>query len=112
MMSVEYAKSAIHEACFGGHKICEKRITKGDFFLLRTQALGILHIVQEVPDPTNLELFCEVNGQQRQRGHTGDMIFKPPQLIAEISKVFTLEPGDLILTGTPEGVGPIEANQG
>eukprot|EP00913_Durusdinium_trenchii_P016902 g15890.t1 len=63
----------------------------------------------EVPDPTNLELFCEVNGQQRQRGHTGDMIFKPPQLIAEISKVFTLEPGDLILTGTPEGVGPIEA---
>ncbi|CAJ1358131.1 unnamed protein product, partial [Effrenium voratum] len=62
-----------------------------------------------IPDPHNLELFCEVNGVQRQRGSTGEMIFKLPKLIAHISSIFTLEPGDLILTGTPEGVGPIEA---
>eukprot|EP00434_Breviolum_minutum_P010844 symbB.v1.2.009560.t1/scaffold598.1/size183230/2 len=63
----------------------------------------------KISDPSTLELFCEVNGVERQKGHTKDMIFHVPRLIMEISKVFTLEAGDLILTGTPEGVGPIKA---
>jgi 2-keto-4-pentenoate hydratase/2-oxohepta-3-ene-1,7-dioic acid hydratase in catechol pathway len=56
-----------------------------------------------------LEVCCRVNGEERQRGRAEDMVFGIPQLIAYISRVMTLEPGDLIATGTPEGVGPLRA---
>lgn len=56
-----------------------------------------------------LEVSCRVNGQERQRGNARQMVFAIPQLIAYISRVMTLEPGDLIATGTPEGVGPLRA---
>lgn len=49
----------------------------------------------------------KINGEERQKGHTNDMIFKPHQLIKEISELFTLKIGDLIFTGTPKGVGRI-----
>ena len=62
-----------------------------------------------VADPHSLNLWCEVNGVVRQNGNTSDMLFKIPQLISYISQIFTLETGDLILTGTPEGVGPVKA---
>lgn len=58
-------------------------------------------------DPRNVGVQCRVNGQVRQSGHTRDMIFDLPTLIAFIAEVMTLEPGDVILTGTPEGVGPL-----
>jgi 2-keto-4-pentenoate hydratase/2-oxohepta-3-ene-1,7-dioic acid hydratase in catechol pathway len=58
-------------------------------------------------DPSSLTLTCRVNGQVKQQGSTSDMVFKIPQLIEFITAVMTLEPGDVILTGTPEGVGPI-----
>jgi 5-carboxymethyl-2-hydroxymuconate isomerase len=60
-----------------------------------------------VPDPDNLSLTLTVNGKLRQNGNTGLMMRKIPQMIAEISAIFTLEEGDIILTGTPAGVGPI-----
>jgi len=47
----------------------------------------------------------------KQNGNTKDLIFKIPQLLSYISDVMTLEPGDLVLTGTPEGVGPVNAGQ-
>jgi 2-keto-4-pentenoate hydratase/2-oxohepta-3-ene-1,7-dioic acid hydratase in catechol pathway len=50
---------------------------------------------------------CLVNGQMRQMASTRDMVFPVPQLVAFISSVMTLEPGDVILTGTPAGVGPL-----
>ena len=56
---------------------------------------------------SEVELWCEVNGVQKQRGSTGLMLFHMPYLLAYISRVFTLEPGDIVLTGTPEGVGPV-----
>lgn len=59
----------------------------------------------EVPDPANLELFCEVNGERRQSGSTATMIFKPAFLVSYISQFMTLMPGDIIATGTPPGVG-------
>ena len=62
---------------------------------------------EAVPDPNSLELWCKVNGSMRQNGNTSDMVFKIPQIISYISQYFTLETGDLILTGTPEGVGPV-----
>jgi 2-keto-4-pentenoate hydratase/2-oxohepta-3-ene-1,7-dioic acid hydratase in catechol pathway len=57
----------------------------------------------------DLEVACRVNGAVRQTGHVGDMVFSPAVLIAYAASVMTLEPGDLILTGTPAGVGPLEA---
>ena len=61
----------------------------------------------QVQNPMALTLWCNVNGMQRQRGSTADMLFSIPQLIAVVSKVHTLEEGDLLLTGTPAGVGPV-----
>ncbi len=54
-----------------------------------------------------LEVVCRVNGQERQRGRGEEMVFGVPYLIAFISRVMTLEEGDVIATGTPEGVGPL-----
>ncbi len=62
-----------------------------------------------IADPQTLDLALRVNGEQRQRGSTGDMIFTVAELVAFISSVMTLEPGDLISTGTPPGVGPLAA---
>ena len=54
-----------------------------------------------------LSVVCRVNGQARQSGNTRDLVFDIPRLIEHISAVMTLEPGDVILTGTPAGVGPL-----
>lgn len=62
-----------------------------------------------VADPHCLELRLSVNGELRQNGTSGDMIHRVPQLISYISGIFTLEPGDVILTGTPAGVGRVQA---
>jgi 2-keto-4-pentenoate hydratase/2-oxohepta-3-ene-1,7-dioic acid hydratase in catechol pathway len=59
----------------------------------------------EVPDPQNLRLTLEVNGETRQDGNTRDMLFGVAWLIAHISGFFRLEPGDMVVTGTPAGVG-------
>jgi 2,4-didehydro-3-deoxy-L-rhamnonate hydrolase len=59
----------------------------------------------EVADPQNLQLWLELNGQRRQNGNTRTMIFGVAALVAYISRFMTLEPGDLITTGTPPGVG-------
>src|SRR6185437_4615123 len=54
-------------------------------------------------------LETHVNGELRQQGSTADFIFPIPVLLSAITAAFTLEPGDLILTGTPSGVGPLKA---
>lgn len=66
------------------------------------------HVVAGL-DPLDLQVRCEVNGEERQRGRTSQMVFDPYALILFIDSVMTLEPGDLIATGTPAGVGPIVA---
>jgi len=58
-----------------------------------------------VPDPQNLAMSLEVNGKQMQTGNTATMIFSVKQIVAHVSRFITLHPGDLILTGTPPGVG-------
>ena len=62
-----------------------------------------------LPALDSIEVITRVNGAERQRGRSSDMVFSIPFLLSYISKVMTLEPGDLIATGTPEGVGPIAA---
>jgi 2-keto-4-pentenoate hydratase/2-oxohepta-3-ene-1,7-dioic acid hydratase in catechol pathway len=58
----------------------------------------------EIADPQNLQLTCSLNGEQRQNSNTADMIFSVAEIIEFLSKYMTLEAGDLILTGTPQGV--------
>ncbi len=60
-------------------------------------------------DPQNTSLSLKINGEVRQQGTTADMIHKIVPLIAYMSRFFTLKAGDVILTGTPEGVGPLHS---
>lgn len=62
---------------------------------------------EQVKDPHNLDIILKVNGAVRQQSNTKNMIFKIEDMIAYISSIFTLESGDLIYTGTPEGVGQV-----
>ena len=60
-----------------------------------------------IADPHNIELFLKVNGETRQQGSTGLMIYQIPRILSDISKVMALQPGDIVLTGTPAGVGSV-----
>jgi 2-keto-4-pentenoate hydratase/2-oxohepta-3-ene-1,7-dioic acid hydratase in catechol pathway len=62
----------------------------------------------EIPDPGALALEIAVNGEQRQKSNTRYLILGVPELIEMASSMYTLHPGDIVLTGTPEGVSPIE----
>ena len=62
----------------------------------------------EVPDPGKLELWLTVNGEQRQRSSSSRMVYDVPRLIEYATSFYTLHPGDLIFSGTPEGVGPVK----
>lgn len=57
---------------------------------------------------SSLSIRCEVNGTCRQDGLTSDMVYTPSELVSYISEMITLEPGDVVMTGTPAGVGPLE----
>jgi len=65
----------------------------------------------EIPVPDNVRLWLKVDGEMKQDGNTQDMIYKIPHLISFISQYMTLEEGDLILTGTPEGGSPVKRGQ-
>lgn len=69
--------------------------------------ISMITPAHEVADPMNLQLLLKVNGEIRQDGHTSQMLFPVPYLISFLSKVMTLEPGDIIATGTPHGVSEI-----
>jgi len=60
-------------------------------------------------DPSDALISCKVNGELRQMASTREMIFTIPQLITYITSTMTLEPGDVILSGTPSGIGPLNA---
>ncbi len=61
----------------------------------------------EMGHPERGSIWLEVNGEVRQRGDLSEMIWRVPEIVAELSTYFELRPGDLIFTGTPEGVGPV-----
>lgn len=66
---------------------------------------------KDISDPHALELYLSVDGVEKQRGSTAMMLHNIPELIAAVSEIMTLEPGDIILTGTPSGIGPVEIGQ-
>ncbi|KHJ32759.1 putative fumarylacetoacetate hydrolase domain-containing protein 1 [Erysiphe necator] len=81
-------------------------IAKGfDTFLPMSNAIP----KSTIPDPHNIELYLRVNDEPkpRQQDNTNLFLFKIPQILASVSKVFTLEVGDIVITGTPKGVGSV-----
>ena len=66
--------------------------------------LGPYLVTADQVDPDNLKIECRVNGETRQSSHTSDFIFNSRQMISYISRYITLKPGDIIFTGTPQGV--------
>ena len=61
----------------------------------------------EIPDPHQVGLWLDVNGKRRQQDSTALMLFNIPRILSEISGVMRLDPGDIVLTGTPKGVGEV-----
>lgn len=81
-------------------------IAKGfDTFLPISQEIS----KSQIPDPHNAFLRMSVNNEQRQADSSSLMLYRIPRLLAEISRVMTLEEGDLVLTGTPKGVGEVKS---
>jgi 2-keto-4-pentenoate hydratase/2-oxohepta-3-ene-1,7-dioic acid hydratase in catechol pathway len=70
-----------------------------------TMPIGPLVVTADEVDPADVRLECFVNGEQLQDGHTSQMVFSVPELIAELTSGMTVRPGQLFLTGTPSGVG-------
>ncbi len=66
-----------------------------------------LHALRTEGAWRELEVRCRVNGEERQRGRAADMAFGVPAVLSYVSRAITLEPGDLVATGTPSGVGPL-----
>jgi acylpyruvate hydrolase len=73
--------------------------------------LPMSSIIQKsaIPDPHDIEIYLKVNNVVKQEASTNLMLFQIPRLLSDISKVMTLEEGDIVLTGTPAGVGPVVA---
>ena len=71
--------------------------------------LPISQIIEKskIPDPHNIDLYLTVNNEHRQADNTELMLFRIPRLLSDISKIMTLEKGDIVITGTPKGVGPV-----
>jgi len=65
-------------------------------------------IVEDIKDPHSLNLELKVNGVVKQSSNTKYLLFKIPEILEFISRFFTMEPGDIIATGTPGGIGPIK----
>jgi 2-keto-4-pentenoate hydratase/2-oxohepta-3-ene-1,7-dioic acid hydratase in catechol pathway len=84
----------------------EDRSTRKSFDTF-TPVGPVLVTADEIPDPHALQLQLWVNGERRQNGNTRDMIWNVPRLVEYASHVMTLNPGDLLSTGTPDGVGPL-----
>ena len=66
-------------------------------------------LIEGAHDLANLVVITRVNGEEKQRANTSEMVFSIPMLLSYVSHVMTLEPGDLVATGTPAGVAPLKA---
>jgi fumarylpyruvate hydrolase len=73
----------------------------------RSAPCGELVLARDIGHPDAGAVWLEVNGERRQEGDLAQLIWKVPEVIAELSRLFELAPGDLIMSGTPAGVGPV-----
>ena len=95
-----------------GNDISARDLQFGDAQWLRGKSLDTfapmgpwIVTADEIPDPQSLAIRCTVNGETRQDDTTANMVFSVAQIIAFVTEAITLEPGDVIFTGTPSGVG-------
>jgi 2-keto-4-pentenoate hydratase/2-oxohepta-3-ene-1,7-dioic acid hydratase in catechol pathway len=110
-------KAAPHEArravagIVAANDVTARDLQKADSQWTRAKGFDTFCAVGEVAPPpedlASLSVTTRVNGEVRQRGRGSEMVFSIPVVLAYISSVMTLEPGDLVLTGTPEGVGTL-----
>jgi 2-keto-4-pentenoate hydratase/2-oxohepta-3-ene-1,7-dioic acid hydratase in catechol pathway len=111
-VSSDVARAAITHLC-AANDVTARDLQKSDVQFTRAKGFDTFCAVGElgpVPDELgSLRVRTLVNGTVRQDGSASDMVFDIPGLISYISGVMTLEPGDLILTGTPEGVGTLSS---
>jgi 2-keto-4-pentenoate hydratase/2-oxohepta-3-ene-1,7-dioic acid hydratase in catechol pathway len=111
-VSSEVARAAITHLC-AANDVTARDLQKSDVQFTRAKGFDTFCAVGElgpVPDELgSLRVRTLVNGTVRQDGSASDMVFDIPTLVSFISGVMTLEPGDLILTGTPEGVGTLSS---
>ena len=111
-VSPEVARGAIANLC-AANDVTARDLQKSDVQFTRAKGFDTFCAVGElgpVPDELgSLRVRTLVNGAVRQDGSASDMVFDIPTLVSFISRVMTLEPGDLILTGTPEGVGTLSS---
>ncbi|MEH6643655.1 fumarylacetoacetate hydrolase family protein [Vreelandella glaciei] len=68
---------------------------------------GAIRQAAEIGHPNHEKIWLKINGELKQEGYLDQMIWKVPEVIAQLSRLFRLQPGDLIMTGTPSGVGPV-----
>lgn len=73
--------------------------------------ISALHPAAEVGHPAAGAIWLQVNGNDRQRSDLNKLIWSVPEIVANLSRFFELQPGDLIFTGTPEGVGPVQRGE-
>ncbi|MBP0630269.1 MULTISPECIES: fumarylacetoacetate hydrolase family protein [unclassified Cupriavidus] len=73
--------------------------------------VSLLHPASETGHPATGEIWLQVDGQDRQRSDLDKLIWSVPEIIANLSTLFALQPGDLVFTGTPEGVGPVRSGE-
>ena len=73
-------------------------------------ALGTFILKEEAGDVNNIDFHLDINGKLVQQGNTSDMIYSVDKIISYISRFFTLKIGDILFTGTPAGVGPVNVN--
>jgi len=110
MVSDAEALSYVFGYCTGNDFSARDLQYKTSQFLLGKSCDGFAPIgpylvtADQIPDPNNLKLECYVNGERRQSSNTSDMIFNVATIISYASQHFTLKPGDIFFTGTPEGV--------
>jgi 2-keto-4-pentenoate hydratase/2-oxohepta-3-ene-1,7-dioic acid hydratase in catechol pathway len=111
-VSSDVARRAIAHIC-AANDVTARDLQKSDVQFTRAKGFDTFCPVGELgPVPNDLSALrvrTLVNGEVRQDGTAADMVFDIPALVAYISGVMTLEPGDLVLTGTPEGVGTLSA---
>jgi 2-keto-4-pentenoate hydratase/2-oxohepta-3-ene-1,7-dioic acid hydratase in catechol pathway len=111
-VSSDVARRAIAHIC-AANDVTARDLQKSDVQFTRAKGFDTFCPVGELgPVPNDLSALrvrTLVNGEVRQDGTAADMVFDIPALVAYISSVMTLEPGDLVLTGTPEGVGTLSA---
>lgn len=73
--------------------------------------IGLIHAAADIGHPASGAIWLQIDGADRQRSDVNALIWSVPEVIANLSTYFELQPGDLVYTGTPEGVGPVERGQ-